>query len=122
MVVNPQAPHPGDGEASYWKKEGVWQGLPFVMEVFSFAYQEEKPEGEVWVGLNFAPAYGDPFAELYMALAPRKGEFLHGYGLRGLRSLLKVNPDDPVTTAVHLACPRLPFKERSKTALALPDE
>jgi len=80
------------------------EGLPYVLEV-AFGVRSEDCEQEgcnVLNGLNWSPALRTPIDSLHSLLG-------------GIR----VDPHDPVVVLVHLACPRLDFRDRGKTSVAL---
>jgi len=81
--------------------------LPFVVEI---AFAARHPDGDgrrLLTGTNWSPALVDPF-RAFSGL---------GFGLSGLLGHLHVEPADPVTVVVHLACPTLPFTDRGKASL-----
>jgi hypothetical protein len=81
-------------------------GLPFVVEI-AWAVRDDPDPRRVLTGINFAPTLADPYRTL-------KG---YGLGLDGLLSSLHVNPRDPITVVLHLACPHLNYTDRGKSSL-----
>jgi hypothetical protein len=55
------------------------------------------------VGVNWSPAIGMPFEDVYRVLDEAR-----------------VDAQDPVILCIHLACPRIEFTDRGKTRVALP--
>jgi DNA topoisomerase VI subunit B len=90
----------------YKRVLGEVDGLPFVLEVALGVNAEDDERGrQIIAGVNWSPALVCPFDDLTYQL----GE-------------MRVDEFDPVTVAVHLACPRLDFTDRGKGKLALPDD
>ena len=96
--------------------KGYDSGLPYVLEI-AFARKDEG-EMEEYMGLNFAPTYGDPFAEARLEHAAKSNVFA-GTGLNALLAEFKVQFYDPVVLVVHLAYPRPRFRDRGKSGLQL---
>jgi DNA topoisomerase VI subunit B len=82
-------------------------GVPWVVEV-AFACRPDV-QRRLIVGLNFAPAIGNPFRQLGAV----------GQSLDSLLEQLRAGPGAPTVLLVHLAHPRLEFTDRGKSALAL---
>ena len=100
----------------YMCLKGYDSGLPYVLEV-AFARKNEG-ELEKYLGLNFAPTYGDPFAEARLQHATKRDVFA-GIGLNALLAERKVQVYDPLALVVHLAYPRPRFRDRGKSGLQL---
>ena len=88
----------------YKKLQGETDGVPYVLEVAFGVYRAAGgwSPGTVAVGLNWTPTIRQPLVKL--------AELLGANRVDGL---------DPVAVVVHLACPRLEFTDRGKSALAL---
>ena len=101
---------------NYFSDKGYEDGLPYVLEIAL----ARKDEGtlEKYLGLNFAPTYGDPFAEARLEHATKRDLFA-GTGLNALLSEFKVQMHDPLVLVVHLAYPRPRFRDRGKSGLQL---
>jgi hypothetical protein len=86
---------------------GFADGLPFVLEVgFGVHRLDTTSDGrQVVVGLNWSPAIQLPFDELSQLLQQKR-----------------VDRFDDVTMLFHLAYPRLNYRDRGKSILALPGE
>ncbi len=80
--------------------------LPFVVEL-AYAARRGGGERELLTGINCSPTLVNPFRLLSD----------YGIGLDGLLSQLFVYRDDPVTFALHLACPHLNYTDRGKSSL-----
>jgi DNA topoisomerase VI subunit B len=94
------------GSVRYKKVLGEVDGLPFVLEVALGVNAADYERGrQIIAGVNWSPALVCPFD----ALTYQLGE-------------MRVDDFDPVTVAVHLACPRLDFTDRGKGKLTLPDD
>ncbi|HEV3115177.1 MAG TPA: ATP-binding protein [Candidatus Binataceae bacterium] len=84
----------------YKKDTGIGNdGLPFVVEG-AFGVKETRGLDRI-IGLNFSPVFKVPAGYIADAL-----------------SSCRVQPNDPVVLAIHLACPRFPFVDHGKGALA----
>jgi hypothetical protein len=103
-------------DCRYFAAKDEEGGLPYVLEL-ALARKEEG-RLEVCHGLNFAPTYGDPFSEVQLQTATKKATFA-GTGLGSLLSEFKIQQSDPLVFVVHLAFPRLRFRDRGKTGLQL---
>ena len=120
--------------AAFWKLEAgrCWYrkavgttadgNVPFIVEA---AVAEVGGHG-LLTGLNFAPTFGDPFADVAFAWTDGRGEEHQARGLWDLLGELHCAPGEArgchVAVAVHLACPALDFTDKGKTHVALPDE
>jgi hypothetical protein len=94
--------HGVDPESVRYKKAaGESLGLPFVLEV-AFGVKAQAGGRDLIAGLNWSPALGLPFPELWELL----GE-------------MRLDQHDPVTLLVHLACPRLVFTDHGKSRVDL---
>jgi len=92
-----------EDSVKYKRLMGTADGVPFVLEV-AFGWHREDYAKKI-TGLNFSPALGSPFEELPTLL----GE-------------ARVDSFDPVALIVHLTSPRLDFKDKGKSRLALAPE
>ena len=110
-----RSPSRTNSETRFCEK-GYESGLPYVLEIAL----GRKPEGtlEKFLGLNFAPTYGDPFAEARLEHATKSNVFA-GTGLNALLSEFKVQAYDPLVLVVHLTYPRPRFRDRGKSGLQL---
>ena len=86
----------------YKKTSGVDDGMPFVVEIAFGIHEDRSHAREVTVGLNWSPALHVPVAELSTFLG-----------------MARVDPWDPVTMLVHIACPRFEWTDRGKSAVVL---
>lgn len=96
--------------------KGYEGDLPYVLEVA--LARKAHPPLEQYLGLNYAPTYSDPFAELRLQHDSKRAVFA-GTGLNALLSEFKVQSTDPLVLVVHLAFPRPRFRDRGKTGLQL---
>ena len=90
----------------YTKTSGVDDDVPFVVEtafgIHADRTNERTYQREVTVGLNWSPALGVPVSELQSFLGAAR-----------------VDPWDPVTMIVHIACPQFEWMDRGKSAVAV---
>jgi hypothetical protein len=106
------------GQWWYAKSAGLTPAnLPFVIEA---AVAQTCEPGNVFLGLNFSPAYGDPYARVPLA----GGEVQTYGGVYPFLARCGIDPRDdacpPMAAIVHLVCPALQFLDRGKTQLQLP--
>jgi DNA topoisomerase VI subunit B len=92
-----------------YKREFVDGDLPQVVEV-AFGYCPEGTGRQLVVGVNWSPGINNPFRVL-----GRYGESLDTY----LSEQRAGNPDEPITLVIHLACPRVNYTDRGKSALVV---
>ncbi len=104
---------------NYFCDKGYEDGLPYVLEIVMA--RKSKDGLEKFLGLNFAPTYGDPFAEARLEHATKRDRFA-GTGLNALLAEFKVQMYDPLVLMVHLAYPRPRFRDRGKSGLQLESE
>jgi DNA topoisomerase VI subunit B len=98
--------HVEPGSLKYYRKHGLADGLPFVLELACGWYTSDYAGcgRQIIAGVNWTPALKSPFAELPALL----GE-------------ARVDSFDPLAVLVHLAMPRPEFTDRGKSVLALPE-
>lgn len=63
-------------------------------------------------GVNCSPAINNPFRQF-----GRSGE-----GLDAILMNVRANTSEPVIVALHLACPRVAYTDRGKTAIVVEGE
>ena len=97
--------------------KGSTDGVPWIIEAaFAWRPSQDRRPGEdggytnrqLITGVNWSPGMVNPFRSL-------------GYG-RGLESLLAekfAGPREPVVVLVHLACPRVTYTDRGKSAIVM---
>jgi DNA topoisomerase VI subunit B len=90
-------------------------GIPRVVE-FAFGIHRDglsnagrAPSRKVITGVNWSPGINNPFRQL-----GRSGE-----GLDGILAELRANTAQPVMAALHLACPRVTYTDRGKSAIVV---
>jgi DNA topoisomerase VI subunit B len=99
---------------SYSKALGEEGGLPFVIETaFAMRAEEKEDEGRVLVaGVNWSPGILNPFREL-------------GHMGRSLDEVLeekRISRGDPIVLVLHMACPRVEYTDRGKSAIVIEGE
>ena len=102
LVARLEATGVGAESIHYKKVAGVDDGMPFVVEIAFGIHEDRSQAREVTVGLNWSPALHVPIAELLTDLG-----------------MARVDPGDPVTMLVHIACPRFEWTDRGKSAVAV---
>ena len=99
---------------TYQKRLGETGGIPRVVE-FAFGIDERGlragrgPTRKIITGVNWSPGINNPFRQL-----GRGGE-----GLDGILSQVRANTAQPVIAALHLACPRVAYTDRGKSAIVV---
>jgi DNA topoisomerase VI subunit B len=86
-------------------------GVPCVVE-FAFGWCPEGDGRRLITGLNWSPGITNPFRQL--------GSY--GRSLDTILSQQRVDRDDPVVLLLHVACPRVEFTDRGKSAIAIAGE
>ena len=96
----------------YRKMENTVKGLPWVLEaafaVHRSAFDADPMNRRLIAGVNWSPAIQNPFRQLQPY-----------YSLDALLEQQRAGREEPVVIALHLACPRLEFMDRGKSAISL---
>ena len=98
------------GEVDTFKyvcERGERDGLPWVIET-AFVWTPDK-ERRLITGVNFSPGIVNPFREL----GP------YGMGLEAVLEQQRTGRDEPVVLVVHMACPRVNYSDRGKSAVVI---
>lgn len=90
----------------YAKKEGETDGVPWVVET-AFAWCPEADSRRLVTGVNWSPGITNPFREL--------GRF--GNSLDSILMDQRAGSDEPVALLLHIACPRVEYTDRGKSAV-----
>ena len=94
--------------------------VPYILEMAvatGCELHNESTRLTVFVGVNNSISYGNPFfTNEYFRYSTQRLS-LEGWGLNGFLSQLKVDSYDPVVIVIHLVCPRLEYKDKSKTQM-----
>jgi DNA topoisomerase VI subunit B len=94
--------------------------VPYIIEMAvatNCKFKNESTRLTFFVGINNSISYGNPFfTNDYFRYSTQRLEF-EGFGLNGFLSQLKVDSYDAVVIAIHLVCPRLEYKDKSKTQM-----
>ena len=91
---------------NYRKTAGITAGVPWVIEV-AFAWCPTANARRLVTGVNWSPGILNPFREL--------GSF--GQSLDTILTQQRCDRSEPVILALHLACPRVEYTDRGKSAL-----
>ena len=98
----------------YERRMGMTGGVPRVIE-FAFGIHrdglsnERGPRRKEVTGVNCSPAIRNPFRQLGHA----------GESYDALLAKVRANTTEPVIMALHVACPRVAYTDRGKTALVV---
>ncbi len=102
---------------TYNRSLGETGGLPRVIE-FAFGIHSEglknnnsdnAPSRQIITGVNWSPGIGNPFRQLGRT----------GHGLDGYLAEVRANTGQPVIACLHLACPRVAYTDRGKSAIVV---
>jgi DNA topoisomerase VI subunit B len=92
----------------YKKSLGEMDGIPWVQET-AFGYCPTKTRRRLITGVNWSPGIINPFREL--------GRF--GQSLDSVLESLRAGREEPVILFLHLACPRVEYTDRGKSAVVI---
>jgi DNA topoisomerase VI subunit B len=109
----------GDPETfTYNRSGGETGGIPRVVE-FAFGIHRDglsnagrAPSRKVITGVNWSPGINNPFRQLGRS----------GQGLDGVLAEVRANTTQPVIAVLHLACPRVAYTDRGKSAIVVEGE
>jgi DNA topoisomerase VI subunit B len=103
---------------TYNRSLGETGGIPRVIE-FAFGIHRDglgnagqAPSRKIITGVNWSPGINNPFRQL-----GRGGE-----GLDGILAEARANTSQPIIAALHLACPRVAYTDRGKSAIVVDGE
>jgi DNA topoisomerase VI subunit B len=86
-------------------------GVPCVVE-FAFGWVPKAEERRLIPGVNWSPGITNPFRQL--------GSY--GRSLDTILSQQRADRDEPVIMVLHVACPRIEYTDRGKSAIAIAGE
>jgi DNA topoisomerase VI subunit B len=86
-------------------------GVPCVVE-FAFGWCPKAESRRLITGVNWSPGITNPFRQL--------GSY--GRSLDTILSQQRADCDEPVILILHVACPRVEYTDRGKSAIAIPGE
>jgi DNA topoisomerase VI subunit B len=87
------------------------EGVPCVVE-FAFGWCPEAASRRLITGVNWSPGITNPFRQL--------GSY--GRSLDTILSQQRANRDEPVIMILHVACPRVEYTDRGKSAITIAGE
>jgi hypothetical protein len=99
---------------TYNRRLGQTDGIPRIVE-FAFGIHrdglktERGPGRKIITGVNWSPGINNPFRRLGSS----------GEGLDGILAEVRANTGQPVIAALHLACPRVAYTDRGKSAIVV---
>jgi hypothetical protein len=102
---------------TYKRSFGETNGVPRIVE-FAFGIHRDGlgsgrgPTRKVITGVNWSPGINNPFRQLGR----------DGVGLDAILSEVRANTSQPVIAALHLACPRVAYTDRGKSAIVIDGE
>jgi DNA topoisomerase VI subunit B len=106
----------GDSKTfTYNRTIGETNGLPHLIE-FGFGVHRDgltvgarAPSAKIITGVNWSPGINNPFRQLGRG----------GVGLDAILTEVRANTSQPVIAALHLACPRVAYTDRGKSAIVV---
>jgi Histidine kinase-, DNA gyrase B-, and HSP90-like ATPase len=102
---------------TYNRSFGETGGVPRVIE-FAFGIHRDgltagrEPSRKVFTGVNWSPGINNPFRQLGRG----------GVGLDAILSEVRANTSQPVIAVLHMACPRVAYLDRGKSAIVVEGE
>jgi DNA topoisomerase VI subunit B len=93
---------------TYKKTVGETEGVPWLQET-AFGYCPKADGRRLITGVNWSPGIVNPFRQL--------GRL--GLSLDTVLANLRVDEDEPVVLLLHLACPRVEYTDRGKSAVVV---
>ncbi len=102
---------------TYNRRLGETGGVPRVVE-FAFGIHRDGlnagrgPSRKVITGVNWSPGINNPFRQLGRG----------GIGLDAVLSEVRANTSQPVIAVLHMACPRVTYTDRGKSAIVVEGE
>jgi hypothetical protein len=99
---------------TYKRTDGETAGVPRLVEV-AFAVHRDGlvaragPSRKIITGVNWSPGINNPFRQLGRG----------GDGLDAVLADLRANTSQPVIVVLHLACPRVGYTDRGKSAIVV---
>ena len=99
---------------TYNRSGGETNGVPRVIE-FAFGIHRDGltaghgPSRKIITGVNWSPGINNPFRQLGRG----------GVGLDAILSEVRANTSQPVIAVLHLACPRVTYTDRGKSAIVV---
>jgi DNA-binding phage protein len=100
---------------TYRRRFGENNGIPRVVECAFGIHRDgldaggQSPSRKIITGVNWSPGINNPFRQL-------------GHGGEGLDAILakvRANTSQPVIAVLHLACPRVAYTDRGKSAIVV---
>jgi DNA topoisomerase VI subunit B len=93
---------------TYKQRLGETDGIPWVQEV-AFGHCRKTRSRRLVTGVNWSPGIINPFREL--------GRL--GMSLDSVLEQLRAGKDEPVIVLIHVACPRVEYTDRGKSAVVI---
>ena len=92
----------------YRKVAGDTDGVPWIVEA-AFAWNPGAETRRLVTGVNWSPGIINPFRAL--------GQF--GESLDAILSQQRADMDEPIVLVLHMACPRVEYTDRGKSAVVV---
>jgi DNA topoisomerase VI subunit B len=96
---------------TYGKDLQLVNGIPYVIEV-GFAWCPDASARRLITGVNWSPGISNPFRELGAHAASLDAELAEQ----------RAGPNEPVIYVIHMASPRVEYRDRGKSSIHIGDE
>jgi hypothetical protein len=96
---------------TYGKDLKLTDGVPYVIEV-GFAWCPDAKARRLITGVNWSPGISNPFRELGHYAASLDAELAEQ----------RAGPNEPVIYVIHMASPRVEYRDRGKSSVHIGDE
>jgi hypothetical protein len=102
---------------TYKRTFGETNGIPRVVECAFGVHRDgltagNGPGRKIVTGVNWSPGINNPFRQL-----GRGGE-----SMDAILSQVRANATQPIITVLHMACPRVAYTDRGKSAIVVEGE
>ncbi|HTU91069.1 MAG TPA: hypothetical protein VMF69_13410 [Gemmataceae bacterium] len=94
----------------YKRTTGQTEGIPFVQET-AFGYCPKNKGRRLTMGVNWSPGIANPFRQLGR----------NGQSLDSVLESLRAGRNEPIALFLHIACPRVEYADRGKSAVVIGD-
>ena len=99
-----------DEELEYRKVMGTTDSVPWIVET-AFGYCPQGKSRRLVTGVNWSPGIVNPFRSL--------GPI--GESMDTILSQQRADKDEPIILVLHMACPRVEYTDRGKSAVVIQD-
>jgi DNA topoisomerase VI subunit B len=94
---------------SYKRQVGTTDNLPWVIEVGFGCLKDDVADRRLVTGVNWSPGIINPFRQLGA----------YGESLDSILTEQRASLDEPIILVLHMACPRVEYTDRGKSAVVI---